>query len=422
MLNVFAYEYFLLFVFLLAAIDLLGPVDVFSDLVVCAICSLVTYRLYRRIKLLTGDDTASHAGLAKEFMHKVVVNCAWFFGITSGFYLMLDINNCSWDTIDLDLTVGKFLLMAAIMMLCVISIILWIHRVFWAFDKLELEDKALSDGAKNNNEITVLKQSLTRMKSDSERYLESINQQQKNKLHREAQLAFAGNVQQSALPDLEALNRELEGTGYAVKGGMNANEGIGGDMYDCRKLDDDHILIMIADVSGEGVTAAVFMMLTQTLVYSSADANTPGVIMQRTNEYLVKHNSNKLFVTMWLGIVELSTGKITYASAGHNPPVLRDAAKKAVWINEKPNLVLAAMPNRKYNEYERFIEPGGVLYLYTDGISEARDANKDFFGNDRLIESVKNARGPADVLTDVANFVDGAPQSDDMTYLWLERR
>ena len=273
------------------------------------------------------------------------------------------------------------------------------------------------------NEVEILAASCSQMADSIQNSLSVIKANKEKQLKLENEISIAQNIQQGVLPDLDEVNEEIKAYGFSVQGGMNANESIGGDMFDCIKLDDDHLLINIADVSGEGVTAAVFMMMTQAMVYDNIDKGAPNEIMAMTNNFLATHNPNKLFVTMWLGIVELSTGKITYVSAGHNPPLLKDNnTGKAEYLRDKSGLVLGLMPKRKYKVFERVLQPNSMLYLYTDGISEARDINKDFFGEPRLQEAVELAQKPEDVLEKVHEFVGEAPQSDDMTYICLMRK
>lgn len=289
-----------------------------------------------------------------------------------------------------------------------------------------VEPKAEHEETQNSephNEIEVLDASCSQMAHSIQQSLSVIKANKEKELKLENEINVAHKIQQGVLPNLDEVNEAIKDYGFSVQGGMNANESIGGDMFDCIKLDDDHLLISVADVSGEGVTAAVFMMMTQAMVYDNMDKGAANEIMARTNDFLATHNPNKLFVTMWLGIVELSTGKITYVSAGHNPPLLKDInTGKAEYLRDKSGLVLGLMPRRKYKVFERVLQPNSMLYLYTDGISEARDVNKDFFGEPRLQEAVETAQKPEDVLEKVHEFVGEAPQSDDMTYICLIRK
>lgn len=272
------------------------------------------------------------------------------------------------------------------------------------------------------NEVEILAASCSQMAESIQHSLSVIKANKEKQLKLKNEISVAEKIQQGVLPNLDEVNEEIKAYGFSVQGGMNANEAIGGDMYDCIKLDEDHLLINIADVSGEGVTAAIFMMMTQAIVYDNIDKGTPNEIMSRTNDFLATHNSNKLFVTMWLGIVELSTGKITYVSAGHNSPLLKDNnTGKAEYLRDKSGLVLGLMPRRKYKVFERVLQPNSMLYLYTDGISEARNVHKDFFGESRLQQAVEEAQSPENVLDRVHEFVGEAPQSDDMTYICLMR-
>ena len=270
------------------------------------------------------------------------------------------------------------------------------------------------------NEIDLAQMALVKMSADIGEHLEHLEKAVKEKQTVSSQLEIASIIQQGVLPKLQLINKQLPD--YRVAGDMRAARVVGGDMYECFRLDDEHLLIMVADVSGKGIPAALFMMITQALVKQNASLCDPGAILSRTNDALAKRNEQGMFVTMWLGILELATGKITYANAGHNPPLLQNVEDESPqWLSSLSGLVLGLMEDMEYENFETTLKEGGKLFLYTDGFNEAENAAAEFFGNDRLEQSFMKASSAKDIVAAVEGFVEGAAQSDDMTYLWVER-
>lgn len=270
------------------------------------------------------------------------------------------------------------------------------------------------------NEIDLAQIALGKMSQDISEHLEHLEEAVSEKQTVSSQLEIASIIQQGVLPKLQLVNKQL--AGYKVAGDMKAARMVGGDMYECFRLDEEHLLIMVADVSGKGIPAALFMMVTQALVKQNASLYDPGAILEQTNNALAKRNEQGMFVTMWLGILDLTNGKLTYANAGHNPPLLKnpdDAA--AQWIDALSGLVLGLMEDMEYENHELTIQEGGKLFLYTDGFNEAENSAEEFFGNERLQEAFAQARTAKDIVDAVEGFVQDATQSDDMTYLWLQR-
>ena len=201
---------------------------------------------------------------------------------------------------------------------------------------------------------------------------------------------------------------------------------VGGDFYDFYLIDDDHLALTIADVSGKGIPASLFMMTSKAILKSIAmQSKTPSEILQETNDLICSNNRLDMFVTVWLGILELSTGRLFAANAGHEYPALKRADGKFRLIRDKHGLVIGGMENVKYTEYELQLHPGDKLFVYTDGVPEATDTAQQMFGSDRLIEAL-NAGGetsPEQVLKNVHSAVDAfvrdAEQFDDLTMLCL---
>jgi len=232
------------------------------------------------------------------------------------------------------------------------------------------------------------------------------------------EMEVAKTIQASALPCVfPPYPNILE---FDIFAQMKTAKQVGGDFYDFFFLDNDHIAFLIADVSGKGIPAAMFMMTAKTTIRSVASSsNAPADILAKANAKLSENNEADMFVTVWLGILDPKTGILTYANAGHNFPLIKRADKSVEWIRSKPSLVLAAMPEAKYKTFETTLHPGDALILYTDGVTEAVNPALELFGEKRLEESIVKSSGHfcSDVEADVIKFADGAEQADDMTML-----
>ena len=203
---------------------------------------------------------------------------------------------------------------------------------------------------------------------------------------------------------------------------------VGGDFYDFFMIDQDHMGIVMADVSGKGIPAALFMMASMIVISNTAINNPgykPGEILEKANDAICMNNSEDMFVTVWLAILELSTGKITAVNAGHENPILRKPGGEFEEIISRHGLVAGAMEGIRYRENEAVIEPGSVLFVYTDGLGEATDADNQLFGTERILKALNENRedSPEEILhavdRAVDDFVKDAPQFDDLTMLCI---
>lgn len=270
------------------------------------------------------------------------------------------------------------------------------------------------------NEIDELLVSFRKMTADVQNYLANWQTVTKENEAIAAQLAVGAQIQQSILPDPTAINQQIPG--YEIKARMYPAKEVGGDLYDCFLLAPDKLAVLIADVSGKGIPAALFMMVTKTLLKSKSNLQDPAMILAEVNNALAEHNDNMMFVTVWLGIVQLSTGKLTYANAGHNYPLLQQKAESVILLKEKSGPALGIIPNVVYKDYEQTLAPDSKLLLYTDGIPEAENPRHEFFGMERLKDIFHRANVPQDVLSSLREFTADAPPSDDITLLWLHRQ
>ena len=238
----------------------------------------------------------------------------------------------------------------------------------------------------------------------------------------QTELSLAANIQGSMLPSaFSAFSGRNE---FDIFAAMDPAKEVGGDFYDFFLIDEDHLALIIADVSGKGVPAALFMMSSKIILSDFATMGlSPKEILQKTNEKICSFNPYDMFVTVWLGILDLKTGTVTAGNAGHEYPVIRHPDGKYELFHDRHCLVLGAMDGVKYSEYTFTLEKDSVLFLYTDGVPEATAANGELYGTERLIDNLNRTTtsDPAQILAavraDVDAFVAGEPQFDDLTML-----
>ena len=241
----------------------------------------------------------------------------------------------------------------------------------------------------------------------------------------DAELAFAKAIQHSAIPTVfpPYPNRKE----FEIWACMYTAKEVGGDFYDFYFVDEDTLAFLIADVSGKGIPAAMFMMTAKTLLKSYAESGM-GVaeVLTQANNKLCEGNEAGMFVTVWMGYLNTRTGEVTYANAGHNPPIIRHADGSVEIVKSRPGLVLAGMEGIRYRPNTVQLKPGDLLYLYTDGVTEATDVANNLYGEARL-QTVLQQKNVGDVETvcrkvkeNVDNFVGDAPQFDDITMLALK--
>lgn len=240
----------------------------------------------------------------------------------------------------------------------------------------------------------------------------------------DAELAFAKAIQHSALPSVfpPYPNRKE----FEIQAAMYTAKEVGGDFYDFYFVDEDTLAFLVADVSGKGIPAAMFMMTSKTLLKSYAESGmSVEEVFTVANEKLCEGNEAGMFVTAWMGLLNVKTGKITFANAGHNPPLVKHADGSYTYLKSRPGLVLAGMEGIRYRKNELQLEPGDVIYLYTDGVTEATDSQSGLYGEERLLDTL-NRHSDTDpksicdsVKADVDAFVGEAPQFDDITMLAL---
>lgn len=235
------------------------------------------------------------------------------------------------------------------------------------------------------------------------------------------ELEFAQQIQYSCLPT--AFPDRCECRLYA---NMATAKEVGGDFYDFYLLNENVLAFVIADVSGKGIPAAMFMMRAKTIIKDLAESGRdPDEIFTQANEKLCENNDTGMFVTAWLGILDFTTGRLKFANAGHNPPLILRSGGRFGYLKARSGLVLAGMKGIKYRKNELSLAPGDRIYLYTDGVTEATDPENRLYGEQRLLELVNSLEmaDPQDlcrlVKEDVDRFAKNAPQFDDITMLSL---
>ncbi len=208
-----------------------------------------------------------------------------------------------------------------------------------------------------------------------------------------------------------------------VSSSMSAAKEVGGDFYDCFVVGDDHLAVVIADVSGKGLPASLFMATSMALIRSNVQAGGDlDKAMEKANRELSANNSMKYFVTVWIGVINLRTGDVTYVNAGHNPPFIRKGGKYEM-LRSQPDFVFGRKKRMSYNRHHLHLDVGDGIFLYTDGVTEAARTDGDMFKEDRLENSLSSVAdaGPAETIakvkSDVSDFVGSADQSDDMTMM-----
>jgi len=238
-----------------------------------------------------------------------------------------------------------------------------------------------------------------------------------------AELKLAHDIQYSALPSVYPDSDK-----YDLYGNMLAAKSVGGDFYDFYPLGEDRVAFMIADVSGKGIPAALFMMKTKTLVKGLVEAgHSPASAFTLANEELCNGNTAEMFVTAWLGILDINTGDVVYANAGHNNPIIGHCSNgTGEYLLTKHGMVLAGLEGFEYKEDTIHLAPGDIIFLYTDGVSEANNLNNELYGDDRLLKSfvdtnAVNMRYTCKVVKkDLDDFAGAAPQFDDITMLAIK--
>ena len=284
----------------------------------------------------------------------------------------------------------------------------------------ELEIKTGGD------EIERLANSLEKMERDLNSYIENVEAISSENSRIRTELSLANRIQADVLPSVFPPFPKRNDIG--LYGTMNPAKEVGGDFYDFLLLDDTHLALVVADVSGKGVPAALFMMISKTLINNTVrGVQSPGKTLEMVNNMLCENNKMDLFVTCWLAVVDLTTGKMTYANAGHEDPLFFHRGRWH-YITSKHGFVLAGIPGMKYYDFEEYLEPGDMVFQYTDGVTDCTNPAEELFGTKRLLDACLKARNDSaeDFLQDISEtlrkFEGDAEQFDDITMLCFQYR
>ena len=283
----------------------------------------------------------------------------------------------------------------------------------------------MEDAYRTGDEIEVLADSFATLSARTLQYVDQVQRVTAEKERIGAELNMATDIQASQLPRLfPAFPNRPE---FDIYASMTPAKEVGGDFYDFFLVDDDHIGLVMADVSGKGVPAALFMMISRVLIKSHLqNGETPGEALENVNDQLCEGNDAELFVTVWLAVLEISTGKGIAANAGHEHPTLRRADGQYELVTYRHSPAVATLEGIPYKEHSFELRPGDSLFVYTDGVAEATNAQNELFGTDRMLSALNRDpdAAPEAVLKNVMDginaFVADAEQFDDITMLCLK--
>ncbi len=281
------------------------------------------------------------------------------------------------------------------------------------------------DEIKTNDEIQYLAQSILKMETDINTYIDNLKEVTAERERVKTELSLARDIQMSMLPRNFPLFPDQNGFDvYAI---IEPAREVGGDFYNFYMIDEDHLGIVIGDVSGKGVPAALFMMTGSMLIKAqSLPQIQANAIIENVNDILSENNEENLFITTWMGIYEISTGTLTFVNAAHEPLLVVHEDGEYEFIKTKPNLALATFGGMPYRLHEYKLRKGDKLILYTDGVTEAQNETQEFYDPEGLIKAVKNLYKKdikevvSGIKEDVDTFVGEAEQFDDITIVGFE--
>lgn len=274
-------------------------------------------------------------------------------------------------------------------------------------------------------ELANLAKSIDTMETDMENYMENLTVITAEKERIGTELALASDIQTGSIPN--TFPAFPDRTDFDIFASMDPAKEVGGDFYNFFLVDNDHLAMVIGDVSGKGVPAALFMMVSNILTsVRTQTGGNPAQILEFVNDKICESNKLDMFVTIWLGILELSTGKLIASNAGHEYPAVMHAGGNFELFKDKHGIVVGGMEGVRYTDYEIQLSPGDKIFVYTDGVPEATDGDNNMFGVDRMLSALNLEldAGPEKVLGNVRSAVDAfvkdAQQFDDLTMLCMQ--
>jgi len=277
---------------------------------------------------------------------------------------------------------------------------------------------------RSNNEIGELADDVSTMAEELDVYMDRIQEFAAENERIGAELNLASRIQLAMLPMIFPPFPEHDELDiYAT---MIPAKEVGGDFYDFFMVDENHLALVMADVSGKGVPAALFMTITKVLLQNELlSGKDPATVLETLNERICRNNTEEMFVTVWLGILDLKTGVLTCSNAGHEYPVLRQPGGHFEVLKDKHGFVVGGMPGMKYTNYTIEMQPGAKLFVYTDGVPEAERSDRKQFGLERTVTMLRRFEDlpPQSIVTGMSSavydFVGEVPQFDDLTMLVL---
>ncbi len=330
-------------------------------------------------------------------------------------------------------SLGRRVVAIGVTGLAMMALIVWLisHRItkpLKALVKTTVEiaqgnlDAELPD-IRSRDEIGRLADSFETMRLALKEYVRHITETTAAREKIESELKIARNIQMSFLPKMSLFSSEREGFDIYAK--LEPAREIGGDLYDFFRLGPHHLFFTVGDVSDKGIAAALFMAMTKTLMKGIAESGMDASeILERTNVELCRDNESMMFVTVFCGIIDLQTGILRYSNAGHSPPLLiRQGKEEPEWLDIPPGFVLGAMDDAQFHTMETRLGPGDMIVIYTDGVTEAMDAEGALYSDERLMDLVRSGSfHSAEAITrkifeSVKQYSSEVPQTDDITLL-----
>lgn len=288
-------------------------------------------------------------------------------------------------------------------------------------DKNDSNDtlKKYSQYIESNDEIGDLAQSFSKLITNLDEYMDNLMKVTSEKERMETELNLAKKIQESILP-----SNSFDDEKFKIDASMKPAREVGGDFYDIFKIDENKIAIVIGDASGKGIPAAIFSVIASSLIKDQLKLGiSPGKMMHDVNNNLTENNEESMFVTVWVGVLDLNNGQLTFVNAGHNNPIIYDGDKFS-YLTEKHGLVLGAMEDMFYKENTITLKNQDMIFIYTDGITEAHNIDDELFGEDKLINLLNNNYNLNElipqVFKEVEDFSGSRSQFDDMTMLVLQ--
>jgi sigma-B regulation protein RsbU (phosphoserine phosphatase) len=274
----------------------------------------------------------------------------------------------------------------------------------------------------SRDEVGRLARSFEAMRISLRQYMTDLTAATAAREKIESELKIAAAIQMSLIP--KTFPPFPGRNEFEIQAAIKPAREVGGDFYDFFFIDEEHLLFSIADVSGKGIPAALFMAVTKTLLRSASGKDAgPGEILARVGEKLRDDNESCMFVTVFCGILDTTTGNVLYANAGHNLPLLSRRGENIAFLGQPDNMALGIQEPTSLKTGRMTLRPGDFLFLYTDGVTEAVDREERLFSEDRLKEDVTALRETSarqlieNMMKRIISFSGGAPQSDDMTML-----